>query len=125
MRPEERDPAYLWDMLEAARSIVDIMGNLTLSRFLEDSKEMRKTRLAVEREFEVLGEAARRISLRFRKAHPEISWSQVIGLRNFISHEYDKVDYERIYRLARQEVPDLVSLLQSLIPPLPPMEEHT
>lgn len=99
------------------------MQNLTLSMFLEDTKEMRTTRLAVEREFEILGEAARRISSRFRKALPEIPWSQIMGLRNVISHEYDRVDYERIYRLARQEVPGLIPLLESLIPPLPPMEE--
>ena len=30
MRPEERDPANLWDMLEAARAVVDFTENLTL-----------------------------------------------------------------------------------------------
>jgi len=33
MRPEERDPAYLWDMIEAARAIVDFTKNLTLEEF--------------------------------------------------------------------------------------------
>jgi uncharacterized protein with HEPN domain len=34
MRPEERDPAHLWDMIEAARAIVDFTKNLTLEEFL-------------------------------------------------------------------------------------------
>ena len=49
MRPEERDPAHLWDMLEAARAIVDFTRDLSLSEFLAAGKDKEITRLAVER----------------------------------------------------------------------------
>jgi hypothetical protein len=39
MRPEERDPAYLWDMIEAARAIVDFTKNLTLEEFLAAGRD--------------------------------------------------------------------------------------
>lgn len=123
MRPEERDPAYLWDMLEAARAIADFTHDLTLSEFLAAEMDKEITRLAVERKLGILGEAARRVSSRFREEHPEIPWRQIVSLRNIISREYDKVNYTLIYRIAREQIPELITLLEPLIPPLPPLEE--
>ena len=123
MRPEERDPAHLWDMLEAARAIVDFTQDLALNEFLAAGRDKELIRLAVERKLEILGEAARRVSSRLREAHAEIPWQQIVGLRNVISHEYNKVNYALIYRVARKEIPELIPLLEPLIPPLPPLEE--
>lgn len=119
MRPEERDPAYLWDMIEAARAAVDYTENLTLDKFLAKDRERAITRLAVERQLEILGEAARRVSSQFREAHPELPWREIVGLRNVISHEYDKVNYESIYRIVRNRLPVLIAMLELLVPPLP------
>ena len=123
MRPEERDPAHLWDMLEAARAIVDFTQDLALNEFLAAGRDKELIRLAVERKLEILGEAARRVSSRLREAHAEIPWQQIVGLRNVISHEYNKVNYALIYRVARKEITELIPLLEPLIPPLPPLEE--
>ncbi|TSA47111.1 MAG: DUF86 domain-containing protein [Deltaproteobacteria bacterium] len=119
MRPEERDPAYLWDMIEAARAAVDYTENLTLNKFLATDRERAITRLAVERQLEILGEAARRVSSQFREAHPELPWREIVGLRNVISHEYDKVNYESIFRIVRNRLPVLIAMLEPLVPPLP------
>jgi len=123
MRPEERDPAHLWDMLEAARAVIDFAGSLTLEEFLAPGRDGQITRLAVERELEILGEAARRVSSRFRDEHTEIPWKETVGLRNVISHEYDKVNYTEIYRIVRERVPELIALLEPLVPPPPQIEE--
>ena len=123
MRPEERDPAHLWDMLDAARAVVDFTESLTLEEFLATSRDRQITRLAVERELEILGEAARRVSSRFRDEHAEIPWKETVGLRNVISHEYDKVNYTEIYRIVRERVPELITLLEPLVPPPPQLEE--
>ncbi len=110
MRPEERDPAYLWDMIEAARALVDFTANLTLEELLATGRDREMTRLAVERELEMLGEAARRVSMHFRNEHPEIPWKEIVGLRNVISHQYDKVNYAEIYRIVRERMPELITL---------------
>ena len=123
MRAEERDPAYLWDMIEAARAIRDFTENLTLEEFLAPDRDREITRLAVERKLEILGEAARRVSSRFRKEHAEMPWKEMIGLRNVISHEYDRVNYAEIFRIVRERIPELISLLEPLVPPPPPLEE--
>ena len=124
MRSEERDPAHLWDMLEAARDIVNFTENLTLEEFLATGRDREIRRLAVERELEILGEAARRVSMRFRDVHPEIPWKEIVGLRNVISHEYDKVNYAEIYGIVRQQIPELITQMEPLVPPPPQMKDE-
>ena len=116
MRPEERDPAHLWDMIEAARAVVDFIEHLALEEFLAADRDREITRLAVERELEILGEAACRVSSRFRNEHVEIPWKE---MRNVISHEYDRVNYAEIYRIVRERVPELLERLEPLVPPPP------
>ncbi|MBI5409379.1 MAG: DUF86 domain-containing protein [Nitrospirae bacterium] len=123
MRPEERDPAHLWDMLEAAHAIMEFTGSLSLEEFLAAGKDGEVIRLAIERKLEILGEAGRRISPNFRNAHPEIPWKEIVGLRNVISHQYEKVNYTEIYGIVRRQIPGLIALLEPLMPPLPRMEE--
>lgn len=57
MPPEERDAAYLWDMLEAAREVESILHGRDKKTFLEDRILLRAT----ERSVEIIGEAARRV----------------------------------------------------------------
>jgi len=45
MRAEERDPAYLWDMLEAAQTIMGFMKGLALEQFTAEGKEALIVRL--------------------------------------------------------------------------------
>ena len=54
MRPDERDKSYLWDMLDATRMVVEFTMDLRYQDFLKD----RKTRNAVERNLEIIEEAA-------------------------------------------------------------------
>lgn len=63
------------------------------SAFLAD--EMMRS--AIERQFEVLGEAARRLSEEFRKANPEIPWKTIIAFRNYLIHGYDSIVPERVW----------------------------
>lgn len=122
MRPEEQDLAHLWDMLEAARTVVRLTEGQSLSWFLASERET--TRLAVERKLEILGEAARRVSESFLNLHPEIPWKEIVGLRNIISHQYDKVDHQKIFRIAGNRLASLIQLLDPLVPPAPAGEEQ-
>lgn len=115
MRPEEGDAAHLWDMLKAARDGLSFAKGLSLDQFMANEL----VRLATERELEIIGEAGRRISETFRKQHPEIPWKDIVGLRNVISHQYDKIDYPRIYDAVTRELPALIQKLTPFTPPPP------
>lgn len=80
MPPEAREMARLWDMLDAARTAVAFTQELDYETFLND----RKTRNAVERNLEIVGEAARALSQATRDANPDIPWRSIIALSNII-----------------------------------------
>ena len=69
----------------------------------------------MERALTIVGEAAKRMSEPFRAAHPEIAWPKVIGLRNVLMHQYDKIDNHRIFVIATELVPKLVEILNGLL----------
>ena len=108
MQPDQRDAAYLWDMLDAARTVEQLCSNQDFSQYSTD----RKTQLAVERSLEIIGEAASRVSTSFRNAHPEIPWRQIIGQRNVLIHEYGEIKQERIWKTIRENIPQLIELLK-------------
>ena len=114
MRPEDRDPAYLWDMLQAAREVEEMLEDNDLSAFLSSTILLRAT----ERSVEIIGEAARRVSVVYRGMHPEIPWRMIIGQRNILAHEYGQIDHELLYKTAADDIPALIIQLKKLLPPL-------
>ncbi len=65
MQPDDRDAAYLWDMLQAAKEVEEMVGNCDLAAFLDNRVLLR----ALERSIEIIGEAARRVSSNYQEAH--------------------------------------------------------
>jgi uncharacterized protein with HEPN domain len=116
--PPERDPAYLWDMLEAARAIRQFVQGLSLPQYQRDLL----VRSAVERQLEILGEAARRVSEPFKKDHPQVPWRQIVGLRNVLAHEYGDINQARLWAVAAERLPALIVDLEQLVPPDPPRD---
>jgi uncharacterized protein with HEPN domain len=114
MRPEDRDPAYLWDMLQAAREVEEMLEGHDLGTFLSSTILLRAT----ERSVEIIGEAARRVSVAYREMHPEIPWRMIIGQRNILAHEYGQIDHGLLYKTAADDIPALIIQLKELLPPL-------
>jgi uncharacterized protein with HEPN domain len=73
--------------------------------------------LALTRLLEVLGEAANRIPPELRAQHPRIPWGRVIGLRNRLIHEYDRVDLDILWLIVRDDLPVLLAELSRILPP--------
>lgn len=112
MSIEEGDAAHIADMLEAGRGILEYTDGIAFAALTGDRMRCR----AVEREFEILGEAARQLSAAFRNQHPKLPLGKVIGLRNVIAHGYAEVDYRVLFKIAREELPALLQDLQGLLP---------
>lgn len=112
MRPNDRDAAYLWDMLQACRDIAEFAGDVNMEAFLAD----RKLLLALERCLEIIGEAAERVSESFQVAHGHVPWRMMRRMRNILAHEYGQVDYAVVYRIVMSEVPALRVELEKLLP---------
>jgi uncharacterized protein with HEPN domain len=119
MSPEEKDPAYVWDMLEYAREAARLVNGVSWAEY----ESRRELQLALERCLELVGETARRMSETMRREHPEIEWSRIIGLRNVLAHDYGDIVQGRLFKIATELVPDLTRKLEAILPP-PPRDEE-
>jgi uncharacterized protein with HEPN domain len=115
MQANNRDSGSLWDMVNAIHRIQEFTVNLTDEAYL-DSLLIQS---AVERQLEILGEAARRLSDEFRQAHPEIDWRRIIGLRNILIHRYDEIRQQTIWTTVISELEPLLAQLEILLSSLP------
>ena len=87
--PRERDnpaedSAWLLDMLTAARAVRSFVAGKSYVKYEADLL----LRSAVERQVEIIGEAARGISESFKRAHGEIAWRPMMAQRHRLVHEY-------------------------------------
>ena len=107
----DRDRAHLLDILEAAKLAVSYVGTQTEQEFLSGIQ----CQDSVIRRFEIIGEAAKRVSEPTRADYPDLPWSEMIGMRNLLIHEYDDVDMAIVWRTVRDELPPLVKQLEAVL----------
>lgn len=65
---------------------------------------------AVIRNFEVIGEAVKGLSIPFKDQHPSIPWKQIAGMRDFLIHVYFGVKLETVWQTIAKDLPPLKSL---------------
>ncbi|MEM1369726.1 MAG: DUF86 domain-containing protein [Cyanobacteria bacterium P01_H01_bin.15] len=70
---------------------------------------------AVIRNFEVIGEASKRLSSELKAKYPEIPWKQVGSFRDFLIHDYLKINLNQIWGVVENDLPSLKSAVQSLL----------
>lgn len=83
------DTVYLHHILDAIKLIEEYTGGMSENEFLSNTM----AHDAVVRQIEIIGEAARNISDKFREKHPKLPWGKMIGIRNKIVHEYFNINY--------------------------------
>ena len=75
--------------------------------------------LAITRLLEIVGEAAARVSQSTRDQNAQIPWVAISGLRNRLIHGYDDVDFDILWDVVQNDLPALISQLQSIVSPKP------
>ena len=111
MAVDDRDAALLLDMLKYAEESLAVVHGLTYERYAGD----RLRALALERTIEVVGEAATRVSPEKKKAMPDVPWNLIHGQRNVLAHMYGKIDHYQLFRTAREDLPQLISILKKAL----------
>ena len=100
----------VWDAWNACRLIQEFMKGHTLETYQQNLRDCS----AVERQFEILGEAFNRIDdidPSFRDHFVEMG--DAIGMRNRISHGYDRVNAEVVWLTAVKRIPTLIVKLET------------
>jgi uncharacterized protein with HEPN domain len=114
----ERDPrAYLWDVQQAANAIEQFVAGLDAAGYAQSAL----VRAAVERQFEVNGEALNRLS----KISPDLArrvpeLREIVGFRNVLIHGYATIDNARVWQIAETSLPGLRKAVSALLAELGP-----
>lgn len=102
------DAQRIGDILDACRKLGEVAA---LGRAEYDRSWIVQS--AVERQLEVIGEAAGHLSEEFLAANAELPIRQAKGLRNVLAHEYFSVNHDRVWNVVASRVPQLVSALSA------------
>ena len=101
---------YIEDIIRSAELIKDFTKDIDFDSFSKDLK----TRYAVIRCFEVMGEAAKRIPDEIRNKYPAIPWKIISAMRDRLIHGYDVVDDSVLWKTIVLDLPDLLQNLKKI-----------
>jgi uncharacterized protein with HEPN domain len=104
------DRLYLVHILESIERIEDYTHEgkaaFVASRLIQD---------AVARNFEIIGEATKRIAQTLRDDHPEVPWRLMAGFRDVLIHDYDKIIVEAVWKSVVEDLPPLKQQIQAIL----------
>ncbi len=109
MRKDDR--LHLQDILDCIQQIKIYLRNLNWEDFKTDSK----TKDAVLRNLEILGEAATRLSNKFRDEYAKLELYKAIGMRNQLIHGYDKIKLKIIWKTIKEDLPKLERQIKRIL----------
>ena len=96
----------LYDIEQAAARIQEFVEGMTLEQYVGD----RRTVAAVEREFITIGEALRRVFRLDASAAGRITDARrIIDFRNTLTHGYDRIENDAVWRIIQHQLPQLIA----------------
>lgn len=106
-----KDNVYINDILDMVAEIENSVRGLEYEEFVANRTVYR----AVERNFEIIGEAVKRLSPEFISKYPEIPWLDIAGFRDILIHEYAAVNVATVWDTLREDIPKLKTVLKSAL----------
>ncbi|OFY27940.1 MAG: hypothetical protein A2275_18855 [Bacteroidetes bacterium RIFOXYA12_FULL_35_11] len=106
----KNDLAYIDHILECIKKIRKFVKGI-------DKNEFAKNELiqdAVIRNFEIIGEASKKISTDLKQVYYEIPWKEISGMRDKLIHDYLGVEIEIIWKTIEQDLPTLQKELKKI-----------
>lgn len=114
-----KDNTFLQDILDSAQTIQSHLEGVSQAAFEADT--LRQD--AVNRRFEIIGEATKRLSSEMRARFPGIPWQLAAAMRDVLIHDYDDVNLDIVWKTATYDLPPLIEQLEAYLAQHPPPDE--
>ena len=111
MRERARDKGRLQDIVEYSDNVTMLIEGYDNDMLVAD----KRTYYSVMKNIEIVGEAAYMLTNAFKKAHPEIPWKVVQGMRHVLVHDYANVVSATLYDTAVNDIPMLRQLVKKYL----------
>lgn len=108
--PKRDSDLLISDMIECCSNIFEYTSGMSFDDFIND----KKTIDAVIRNFEVLGEAAKRVPEEIRISNTQIEWKKIGDFRNVLIHDYFGINYEILWKITEDDLPAQFDFLKVL-----------
>lgn len=102
---------FIKDILESIGRIESYTKNKTEDDFFDNYEKQD----AIMKRLEVIGEAVKHIPKDFKEKHSKIPWKDIAGMRDKLIHEYFGVIMERVWDVAKKDIPKLKKQIQKLL----------
>lgn len=94
--------------MEAAESFVENVS-------FEELEDDQRTQFALQRAFEIIGEATKQLSKEVRDQYPSIPWRDIAGMRDKLIHEYFAVNLEIVWETVHKDFPEVRPKIQQIL----------
>jgi uncharacterized protein with HEPN domain len=109
---KQKSPKWLEDIRLSAAFILQASAAKTLQEYQSDPL----LRAAIERHFEIIGEAMNRLARYDPQAASHIGdYPRIIAFRNVLIHGYDLIDHAQVWKVVREQVPVLLEQVESML----------
>ena len=102
---------FIEDILESIERIEEFVGDMDFEEFSRDDK----TRSAVVRKLEIIGEASKNIPRRLREKYGALPWSDMARMRDKIIHWYFGINYRIVWEVIKERLPEIKPVIQKML----------
>ncbi len=111
MRSELGDKIRLQHIIEAIEEIQQYLISADFTAFLENSM----MRFACIKQMEIIGEASNNLSTELTSKFSDVSWAQIVGMRNVFAHEYFGIDSHLVWEIIKKDIPELKKKIENIL----------
>jgi len=111
MKKQKDQVVYIKHIRDQIEDIERFLRGWSEKRFIADVK----TQKAVARSLEIIGEAVKNLTGKFRLKYPDVDWEGQAGLRDVIVHDYFNLDLPTIWEVVRNDLPLLKKQIKKIL----------
>ena len=111
MSKKRSSALLLYDIYQSVEKIETLTRDISFDQLMTDEK----TKDAILRNLQVIGEASKNLPESIIAKHPEVDWGGLAGVRDIVTHRYFRVDWHLLWISIKEELPLLQKQIRVLV----------